>query len=73
MSELKKGTEPMLIFPFACSLFLLLFLPVGDFLEPAPVVRCLGTVDVDRVVVSFPSGDLEWPGVTVGKKKVAFF
>ena len=41
----------------------MLFQLVGDLLEPAPVVHCLGAIDVDGVVVPFPSGDLEWSGV----------
>ena len=63
VSELKFARKPMLLFSLACPLFLLLFLLLGDFLQSAPVICCLGTVDVDHVVVSFPSGDLERPGV----------
>ena len=60
ISELKFALIPGLLFSPACFPF---FLFVGDFLQTSSVVRCLGPVDVNCVVVSLPLRDLEGPGV----------
>ena len=63
ISELKFALIPGLLFSPACFPFFLFFLFVGDFLQTSSVVRSLGTVDVNHVVVALPLHDLEGSGV----------